>query len=109
MPQTELAYADPVAPAPALESLGGTVDRQTRTRMLVAGSVPLAISFGVQWIFFISYWVPETAGVPGHGFWLDQLAPLASRLLTSAGQAQVPAENGWWDVPALVLDRKSVV
>ena len=67
-----------------------------------AATIPLVISLGAQWVFFIHYWIPETSA-----FRLTNCGslscPLASAALTSEGQPQVQAQNGQWGLPALVL------
>ncbi len=65
--------------------------------------IPLVISLGAQWVFFINYWIPEMSAFPANELWLTQLSPLASAALTSDGQPQVQAQNGQWGLPALVL------
>ncbi len=97
-----ISYADPKAPAPTLGSLGsGDEDHQTRVRQ--AACVPLIIMIGANLIFFVQYWLPETSRFPTRHWWLTQLAPLASKALTSSNEAQVEAQNGPWGLTALIL------
>ena len=102
---SKIAYANPQAGRPEVGSLGPTSPQRAEVSRKIrrAATIPLVISLGAQWVFFISYWVPEVAQFPAHKFWLTQLAPLASAALTSEGQPQVEAQNGQWGLPALVL------
>lgn len=52
--------------------------------------LPAAISLGVWWFFFVSSWLPELRSVPGAGWLLHQLAPVAPPVLAGQG-AQLPA------------------
>ena len=90
---------------PDVGSLGpSTAERAEDSRKIrQAATIPLVISLGAQWVFFIHYWIPETSAFPAHELWLTQLSPLASAALTSDGQPQVQAQNGQWGLPALVL------
>ncbi len=97
-----IAYANPQAPAPKLGALGST-DDEHRTRTRQAAVVPLVIMIGAQLIFFLQYWLPETSRFPTRGWWLTELAPLASKALTSSGESQVSAQDGPWGVTAFLL------
>ncbi len=55
--------------------------------------VPLAISGGVFWLFFVMHWVPEFQSLPGVGVVLEQFAPLASKELTSQSQPIVASQQ----------------
>ncbi len=102
---TKITYTNPRAARPDVGSLGpSTAERAEDSRKIrMAATIPLVISLGAQWVFFIHYWIPETSAFPAHELWLTQLSPLASAALTSGGQPQVPAQNGQWGLPALVL------
>jgi hypothetical protein len=94
---TTVSYADPEAPAPTLGTVGvpERADDRARlvTRVRVAAAVPAAICLGAHWLFLISYWIPETAAFPAHGWWLGQLSPLVAESVTSAGSPQVEAQT----------------
>ena len=102
---TKITYTNPRAARPEVGSLGpSTAERAEDSRKIrIAATIPLVISLGAQWVFFIHYWIPETSAFPAHELWLTQLSPLASAALTSEGQPQVQAQNGQWGLPALVL------
>jgi hypothetical protein len=102
---TKITYTNPRAVRPDVGSLGpSTAERAEDSRKIrIAATIPLVISLGAQWVFFIHYWIPETSAFPAHELWLTQLSPLASAALTSEGQPQVQAQNGQWGLPALVL------
>ena len=102
---TKITYTNPRAARPDVGSLGpSTAERAEDSRKIrMAATIPLVISLGAQWVFFIHYWIPETSAFPAHELWLTQLSPLASAALTSGGQPQVPPQNGQWGLPALVL------
>jgi hypothetical protein len=102
---SKIVYANPLAARPDVGSLGpATPERAEVSRKIrQAATIPLVISLGAQWVFFIIYWIPEVSHFPAHDLWLTQLAPLASVALTSEGQPQVEAQNGQWGLPALVL------
>jgi hypothetical protein len=102
---TKITYTNPRAARPDVGSLGpSSAERAEESRKIRhAATIPLVISLGAQWFFFIHYWIPETSAFPAHELWLTQLSPLASAALTSGGQPQVPAQNGQWGLPALVL------
>jgi hypothetical protein len=102
---TKITYTNPRAARPDVGSLGpSTAERAEDSRKIrIAATIPLVISLGAQWVFFIHYWIPETSAFPAHELWLTQLSPLASAALTSEGQPQVQAQNGQWGLPALVL------
>jgi hypothetical protein len=102
---TKITYTNPGAGRPEVGSLGpSSAERVEDSRKIRhAATIPLVISLGAQWVFFIHYWIPETSTFPAHEMWLTQLSPLASAALTSEGQPQVQAQNGQWGLPALVL------
>jgi hypothetical protein len=102
---TKITYTNPRAARPDVGSLGpATAERAEDSRKIRwAATIPLIISLGAQWVFFIHYWMPETSAFPANELWLTQLSPLASAALTSEGQPQVQAQNGQWGLPALVL------
>jgi hypothetical protein len=102
---SKIAYSNPRAARPDVGSLGHSPPERAEDSRKVrqAATIPLVISLGAQWVFFIHYWIPETSAFPANTLWLTQLAPLASVALTSDGQPQVGAQNGQWGLPALVL------
>ncbi len=102
---SKIAYSNPRASRPDVGSLGHSSPERAEDSRKVrqAATIPLVISLGAQWVFFIHYWIPETSAFPANTLWLTQLAPLASVALTSDGQPQVGAQNGQWGLPALVL------
>lgn len=102
---SKIAYSNPLATRPDVGSLGSVAPESAEDSRKIrhAATVPLIISLGAQWVFFIHYWIPETTAFPASNLWLTQLAPLASVALTSEGQPQVGAQNGQWGLPALVL------
>jgi hypothetical protein len=102
---TRITYTNPRAARPEVGSLGpSSAERAEDSRKIrQAATIPLVISLGAQWVFFIHYWIPETSAFPANEMWLTQLSPLASAALTSEGQPQVQAQNGQWGLPALVL------
>jgi hypothetical protein len=102
---TKITYTNPGAARPEVGSLGpSSAERAEDSRKIrQAAVIPLVISLGAQWVFFIHYWIPETNAFPASELWLTQLSPLASAALTSEGQPQVEAQNGQWGLPALVL------
>jgi hypothetical protein len=102
---TKITYTNPGAARPDVGSLGpsGAERAEDSRKIRQAATIPLVISLGAQWVFFIHYWIPETSTFPAKEMWLTQLSPLASAALTSEGQPQVQAQNGQWGLPALVL------
>ena len=102
---SKIAYTNPLAGRPDVGSLGPSLPERAEDSKKIrqAATIPLIISLGAQWVFFIHYWIPETSAFPANEIWLTQLAPLASVALTSDGQPQVEAQNGQWGLPALVL------
>ena len=102
---TKITYTNPGAARPDVGSLGpsGAERAEDSRKIRQAATIPLVISLGAQWVFFIHYWIPETSAFPANELWLTQLSPLASAALTSEGQPQVQAQNGQWGLPALVL------
>ena len=77
------------APGAARSAPSARRIRSSQQRARLAACVPLIIAVGVQLIFFLQYWLPETSRFPTRHWWLTQLAPLASQVLTSSGQSQV--------------------
>jgi hypothetical protein len=51
--------------------------------------LPAVISVSVFWLFFTCFWLPEIGRLPGAHLVLEQLAPLASKELTSHAQPLV--------------------
>jgi hypothetical protein len=102
---TKITYTNPGAARPEVGSLApSSAERAEESRKIrQAAMIPLVISLGAQWVFFINYWIPEMSAFPANELWLTQLSPLASAALTSDGQPQVQAQNGQWGLPALVL------
>ncbi|MCW2811480.1 MAG: hypothetical protein JWP61_1938 [Friedmanniella sp.] len=102
---SQIAYADPQAPAPALGLPTGEVatGSSLSARIRLAASVPLAVSLGAHLLFFITYWMPETRSIPAHDWWLTQLCVLVSPTLSSSGVAQVPAQAAGWGLPGALL------
>jgi hypothetical protein len=102
---TKITYTNPGAARPEVGSLAqSSAERAEESRKIrQAAVIPLVISLGAQWVFFINYWIPEMSAFPANELWLTQLSPLASAALTSDGQPQVQAQNGQWGLPALVL------
>ena len=102
---TKITYTNPGAARPEVGSLrpSGAERAEDSRKIRQAATIPLVISLGAQWVFFIHYWIPETSTFPTKELWLTQLSPLASAALTSEGQPQVQAQNGQWGLPALVL------
>jgi hypothetical protein len=102
---SKIVYANPLAGRPDVGSLGSASPERAEDSRKIrqAATIPLIISLGAQWVFFINYWIPEISAFPANELWLTQLAPLASVALTSDGQPQVEAQNGQWGLPALVL------
>lgn len=70
---------------------------------LALASVPLIISGGVHLVFFISWWLPESADAPLRDWLLNQLALLSSRWLTSEGHTMVINSDHWWELPAITM------
>ena len=106
---SQISYARANAPRPTLNSAERDNDPAVRPRGRHAAYLPLIISLGVQWMFFLQYWLPETSGVPARDWWLTQLAPLASPLLTSGGEPQVAAQQGQLHVGPVILLAASFV
>ena len=103
---TKITYSNPGAARPEVGSSPGpssAARAEDSRKIRHAAVIPLVISLGAQWVFFINYWIPETSAFRANELWLTQLSPLASAALTSDGQPQVQAQNGQWGLPALVL------
>ncbi len=102
----QISYANTKAPRPTLdlpkrEDPGAPGVARPRGRN--AALIPLVISLCVQLVFFLHYWLPETINFPTREWWLTQLAPLASPLLTSGAEPQVAAQQGQLHFGAVVL------
>ena len=85
---SQIAYADPAAPAPDLgvpQAPHTETDQVRVRRAMMTSMIPAAISLGVNFIFFIVYWIPETSHFPGRSGLLTELSPLASKYLASGG------------------------
>ena len=65
--------------------------------------VPALITVVVAWVFFVMHWLPELRGLPGMIPLLEQLAPLASKELSSQGQPVVSSQADHSGVPAAYL------
>jgi hypothetical protein len=65
--------------------------------------VPAAICVGVNFIFFIMYWIPETSHFPGRSGLLTALSPLASKYLASGGTAIVDLQHEQLGLSAILL------
>lgn len=101
---SQIAYANPTAGPPDLSAVPAAPPPDSPRRSgpgLVAA--PALISLGVHLVFFLAYWVPETSTFPERTWWLTQLSPLASAALTSAGHAQVSAQDVQSGLPGLLL------
>lgn len=87
----------PEAPPLTLGNLGRE-DRHAKRRAAETALeyvyVPAVISVMAFWLFFTAHWVPEFQSFPGARFVLEQLAPLASKELTSGGQPLVASQAG---------------
>jgi hypothetical protein len=85
---SQIAYADPAAPAPDLgvpQAPRTETDQVRVRRAMMTSMIPAAISLGVNFIFFIVYFIPETSHFPGRSGLLTELSPLASKYLASGG------------------------
>jgi hypothetical protein len=99
-------YADPQAPAPSFgvpEPLDPTGSQPRATRAVRFAIVPLAISLGAHFVFFLAFWVPETNRFPPQEWWLNQLAPLSSRYLISGGEPLADLQENSAGIPAALL------
>ena len=99
---SQIAYANPRAARPALGPITTPTSDATAARGRRAAWVPLAISIGAHWLFFIQYWIPETGAFPARDWWLTQLSPLVSPALTSRGDALVPAQENQLGIAAFI-------
>ena len=103
---SQISYANPKAPRPTLD-LPKREDAEAPASAAARGRraawIPLIISLACSWVFFLQYWLPETIDFPPRDWWLTQLAPLASPLLTSGGEPQVAAQEGQLHFGAVVL------
>lgn len=102
-----ITYAAPQAAAPSLTVPGSADPRAAETNRILA-VVPLALVVGIQLLFFVQYWLPETSRFPTRNWWLHELAPLASATLTSSGHPQVDAQYGPWGFTTALLLMASV-
>ena len=100
---SQIAYANPGATPPDVGPVPAAPPASPHRSGPGIVAVPGLISLGVQLVFFLAYWIPETSTFPGRAWWLTQLVPLASPALTSAGQAQVPAQDVQSGVSGLLL------
>jgi hypothetical protein len=87
-----------------------------RRTVRAAGTLPLAVLLGVQWLFVVAGGLPETAALPAQRWWLDQLGtiavprhPVTSGLLLASSAASTllvrrgqRAPRAWLVGPALV-------
>lgn len=92
---SRISYLATEAGPPELGSLG---ERHRRgvlppATALALVHVPLVISVGVNGLFFLAYWLPEISLFWGHEALLGQLAPLASKELTSQSTPLVAAQG----------------
>ncbi|HXD24898.1 MAG TPA: hypothetical protein VN609_03145, partial [Propionibacteriaceae bacterium] len=73
---SKIAYTNPQAARPDVGSLGPKSPERAEVSRKIrqAATIPLVISLGAQWVFFIVYWIPEVNHFPAHGLWLTQLA-----------------------------------
>lgn len=88
----------------------GSLGREDRHRSQRLGPealryvhLPLAISVGVFWLFFVMHWVPEFQSFPGASIVLEQFAPLASKELTSQSQPLVGSQRDHLGLLAALL------
>ena len=100
---SQIAYANPRAERPALGPVSSTTTDLTAARGRRAAWIPLCISLGAHWLFFVQYWIPETGTFPARDWWLTQLSPLVSTALTSRGEPQVPAQETQAGIAAIIL------
>ena len=103
---SQIAYADPAAPTPdiGVPQAPRTETDQVRVRRAMATSiVPAAICLGVNFIFFIMYWIPETSHFPGRSGLLTALSPLASKYLASGGTEIVGLQREQLGLSAILL------
>jgi hypothetical protein len=104
---SQIAYADPAAPSPDLgvpQAPRTEMDQLRVRRLLWASVTPAAICLGVNFIFFMTYWLPETYRFPGRPGLLTALSPLASKWLTSGGTNLVDIQRSQLGIaPTLLL------
>ena len=74
---TKITYTNPGAARPEVGSLrpSGAERAEDSRKIRQAATIPLVISLGAQWVFFIHYWIPETSTFPTKELWLTQLSP----------------------------------
>ena len=104
---SQIAYADPAAPAPDLgvpQAPRTDIDQLRVRRLLWASVIPAAICIGVNFFFFTTYWLPETNRFPGRQGLLTALSPLASKWLATGGTNLVDLQRSQLGVaPTLLL------
>lgn len=101
---SQIDYANQTAQRPGLGPLTSSEkERETATKNRAWATVPFSISLTVHLFFLLQYWLPETSGFPGSGWWMTQLGPLASPWLTSRGVPQVTAQYESGLAPAVML------
>ena len=99
-------YADPQAPAPSFgvpEPIDPDESQPRAIRAVRFAVVPLAISLGAHFLFFLAFWVPETNRFPPQDWWLNQLAPLSSKYLISGGEPLAVLQENSAGIPAALL------
>jgi hypothetical protein len=103
---SQITYADPAAPAPDLgvpQAPRTDTDELRVRRAMVTSIIPAAICLGVNFIFFIVYWVPEIIRFPGRSGLLTALSPLTSKYLTSGGTEIVGLQHDQLGLSAILL------
>lgn len=103
---SQIEYADPAAPAPDLgvpQTPRSETDQVRVRRAMATSIVPAAICLGVNFIFFIMYWIPETSHFPGRTGLLTALSPLASKYLASGGTEIVDLQYEQLGLSAILL------
>jgi hypothetical protein len=103
---SQIAYADPAAPAPDLgvpQAPRTETDQLRVRRAMMTSTIPAAICVVVNFIFFIMYWIPETSHFPGRNRLLTELSPLASKYLASAGTEIVALQREQLGLTAILL------
>ncbi|HYP44092.1 MAG TPA: hypothetical protein VEQ66_02720 [Propionibacteriaceae bacterium] len=114
-PQQDQPAERPPTPVEPILQLGplGREDRHQWSRSadnaLAVVYLPALISVTVWWIFFTAFWLPELQTLPGARFLLEQLAPLASKEVTSGGEALVTGQSGHSGAPAAILLAASLI
>jgi hypothetical protein len=103
---SQIAYADPAAPAPDLgvpQAPRSETDQVRVRRAMTTSMIPAAICVGVNFLFFIMYWIPETSHFPGRSGLLTELSPLASKYLASGGTEIVSLQREQLGLSAILL------